>query len=234
MSALGKGLGGGLSGLAAVLGVLWQIGVIGGGNTAAPLTRDDLLAALSVPAPADAGTPAPAATQTVVVTRAETVVLSQPAPPAAKVAPPTAATFDGRRFDVEYPIGWIVDTAEVDKGGYEDTTIQHPGDPRIFLRVDVTPGDSDYEASAETVEGFLRDQPGYTRLDFSPSTLGGRPAVRWEFVVRESGSAMRKVAVFFADGAGNGFAVLTAAPAAEFGRWATLFDELRASVEPAS
>lgn len=225
-----KTLGGTLSGGAAILTALWQMGMLGGGGAEA-LTAEDVRGLLAVPTVSERTSPAAPRVETVVETVVVTPAPAEPAP--AEPEPASLEIFDGARFDVSFPSGWVVETAEEDKGAYEDTTIHHPGDRRVFLRVDVSDGTPDHEASAREVESLVARQPGYRRLDFSPTILSGRDATRWEFLVLEGGVQMRKVDVFFTDGAGDGVAVLTAAPASRFAAWETIFEQLRASVRPA-
>ena len=76
-----------------------------------------------------------------------TVTVSEPAPPPAPddtyaVSEPVpaeaqTATFSGTYFSVEYPTDWDVETAEVSKGAYLDTTIRNSLDPDAMLRIDV-------------------------------------------------------------------------------------------------
>ena len=141
--------------------------------------------------------------------------------------------FVGEYFSIRYPRGWQVETAEVSKGAYLDTTIRHPTSPSTYLRVDVTPGrGSDPAAHAKEVEGYLLRQETYRRLGLEPARLGGFGALRWDFDVVEAGVRLRKVDVFLTDARRNRIAVLTQAPAGDFQRLAPLFSRLRASLVP--
>jgi hypothetical protein len=141
------------------------------------------------------------------------------------------STFTGKHFSVAYPAGWRVETADAWNGTYLDTTIRSSRSRATYLRVDVIPGlhEADPTVHARRVEAYLRGQPGYAALAFRPTVLGRR-ALHWEFTVRESGVLLRKVDVFLTDAAGNGVAILTQAPAAEWNRHAGLFERLRASL----
>lgn len=147
--------------------------------------------------------------------------------------PSALPRFVGEYFSIRYPRGWRVETAEASKGAYLDTTIRHPTSPSTYLRVDVTPGrGADPAAHAREVEGYLRRQDSYRRIGLEPARLSGSPALRWDFDVVESGVRLRKVDVFLTDGGRNRIAVLTQAPAADFERYAPLFERLRASLVP--
>jgi hypothetical protein len=144
---------------------------------------------------------------------------------------PSYTTYSGAYFSVDYPDTWDVEAAEVRKGAYYDTTIRSLSDPDLMIRVDVTPrASADAFASANDVESYLAGQPGYRRLRFAPITFGGYDAVDWEFVVSEKGVQLHKQDTFFDDASGNGFAILTQAPANQFARWRAAFEQVRQSL----
>jgi hypothetical protein len=157
--------------------------------------------------------------------------VSRPKPPRVAGARFELTTFTGRHFSVAYPAGWRVETADAWNGTYLDTTIRSPRSQATYLRVNVIPGlgEADPARHARRIEAYLRGQPGYAALAFRPTVLGRR-ALLWEFTVRESGMLLRKVDVFLTDAAGNGVAILTQAPAAEWSRRTALFERLRASL----
>jgi hypothetical protein len=115
--------------------------------------------------------------------------------------------------------------------GY-DTTFVDPTDSTRMLRVDVNTGvgDADPLDQARPVIGAVRGSPGYSELDLSRETFDGYDAVHWEFVDRESGQLAHKEDEFFVDQNGDGFAVLTAASAADYPDLGDTFAELRASL----
>jgi hypothetical protein len=146
---------------------------------------------------------------------------------------PALPRFVGEYFSIRYPRGWRVETAETPKGAYLDTTIRHPRDPSTYVRVDVTPErGADPAEHAKEVEAYLLRQDTYRRIALAPTRLGGFDALRWDFDVVESGVRLRKVDVFLTDDGRNRIAVLTQAPASAFGRYAPLFERLRASLIP--
>lgn len=141
--------------------------------------------------------------------------------------------FVGEHFSIRYPSGWRIETAELSKGPYLDTTIRSPDSPSTYLRVDVTPErGTDPAVHAAEVEAYLKVQEGYSRRSLERTKHGRLPAVRWEFDVVEAGLGLRKVDVFLTDADGDRIAVLTQAPASEFARHARLFDLLRTSLVP--
>ena len=144
---------------------------------------------------------------------------------------PGVASFIGKYFAIDYPAGWDVETAEVSKGGYLDTTIRDPGDRSVLLRVDVIPNENqDPIVNAGRVRSAVSRQRGYRELEFSRMDLGGYAAVRWEFLVEEDGTRLHKVDVFLLNEAGDGIAVLTQAPEAKYYRWSEVFDGIRNSL----
>jgi hypothetical protein len=168
--------------------------------------------------------PAPGATRT------PARVVSKRPPAVAR--PSSLQTFDGNYFSVDYSGAWYVETDAADKGSYLDTTIRNPVNRDVMLRIDVTPGASigDPVVNARQVESALRRQPGYRLLDFSRTSFQGYPAVRWEFEVEEHGTLLRKVDVFFENANGDGFGVLTQAPASTFALWRRYFANTRTSL----
>lgn len=152
-------------------------------------------------------------------------------PPASGEPAADVATFDGDYFSIDYPAYWDVETAEASKGEYLDTTIRDPGDEKVMLRVDVTPGlVEDPAANARSLARALSRLPGYEELEFSRRDFGGYDAVWWEFLVEEDGVLVHKVDVFFTSDAGDQVAVLTQAPADVFDQWVDAFDAIRASL----
>lgn len=156
---------------------------------------------------------------------------SPPAEPAPAPAPTSdVSTFDGDYFAIDYPSSWTVETAEVSKGGYLDTTIRDPSDDATMLRVDVTPAATDdLVTAAGKVRSALSRASGYQELDFSPFDFQGYDAIRWEFLVDEDGVQLHKVDVFFMAG-GDEFAVLTQSRDSTFPDLSGLFDTIRSSL----
>ena len=141
--------------------------------------------------------------------------------------------FVGKHFAIDHPAGWRVETAEAPTGPYLDTTIRSASDRWVFLRVDITPGTGgDPAAHAAEVEGYLKPQRGYRRIELRRSKLGRFNAVYWEFTVVESGVRLRKVDVFLTDARANRVAVLTQAPASRHEAYTPLLERLRASFVP--
>src|SRR5438128_47501 len=122
-----------------------------------------------------------APTSTVTVTSpAETVTVSQPRryKPSASPTPPAPAlpasltTYAGSYFSIAHSSAWYVESGDVKHGSdpapYFDTTIENARNPKVLIRVDVTPNafTPDPVQSARTLEVGLRGQPEYRRLDF--------------------------------------------------------------------
>lgn len=140
-------------------------------------------------------------------------------------------TFVGRFFRISYPDTWMVASTDKNLGSYLDTTIIDPASPEVVARVDVTPhtGGTGYQ-HARMIEASLARQPGYQRLAWYATTIAGYRAWYWEFLVTEGGVSLHKVDVQFVDASGNGFGVLTQAPANQFGLEAKLLAAVRGTI----
>ena len=151
----------------------------------------------------------------------------EPAPDASDYA-----TYSGSHFNIFYPSYWDIETSDLDKGAYIDTTIRSPDDQSIMLRVDVTPEASsgDPLVEAQPVVQALRQAPGYRELDYGRIQFGGYDALYWEFLVDEDGVTLHKVDVIFVDEYGRAIAVLTQAPVSAWSQWTASFDEIRSSL----
>jgi len=137
------------------------------------------------------------------------------------------ASYTGKDFRIAYPKPWQVQAAERNLGSYTDTVIADPAQPLRLVRVDITDGRPSTEASSEQIEAALEKQPGYRRLAWRPTTIDGQSGLYWEFVVSENGVLLHKVDIFSTSPSGNGFAVLTQAPAGEWSAESALFTAIR-------
>jgi S1-C subfamily serine protease len=154
-------------------------------------------------------------------------------PTAPSTAPPALTSYNGSYFSLTYPSAWNVDAADESKGSYFDTTIRSDQDTDVMLRADVMPSQGgDPMTSARQVEADLSRQPGYREISFASTTFAGYNAVRWEFLVSESGVSLHKTDTFFTTNNGNQYAVLTQAPANSYTTWKPLLDPLAESLVP--
>jgi hypothetical protein len=156
-----------------------------------------------------------------------------PAPePEPKTESSDYTTFHGEYFEIAHPVDWYIDTAEVSKGSYLDTTIRDPADQDRMLRVDVTLDAStdDPVREAAPVVAALRRQSGYREIAYERTSFGDYDALYWEFEVIESGRLLHKVDLIFIDEYDQGVAILTQAPADEWAEWASSFAEIRDSL----
>lgn len=146
---------------------------------------------------------------------------------------PALRQFTGVDFSIGYPATFYVETNEVDKGSYEDTTLRKPGTDDTLVRVNFSAGDmSSGMDSAYQLEGSLTGSSGYRRIGITPTTLAGMPAARWEFLTTtDSGRTLRTVNILGHNAAG-GWGVLTRAPETGYAKWAPVFKRVRASFEP--
>jgi trypsin-like peptidase len=156
------------------------------------------------------------------------------APPPPSEPPPATAgmtPYDGSYFRILYPSSWIVRAAESPKGSYLDTTIASSDDDTVLVRVDVTPSPTtDLLTSARQVEEALARQRGYRELAFDRTSFMGYDAIRWEFLVDESGVSLHKTDTFFETGSGAQFAILTQAPTRDYASWIDLLEPIRSSL----
>ncbi len=154
--------------------------------------------------------------------------------------PSDMTTLNASDFSIEYPTGWNVEKQEVVPKGtnYRDTTIKRDiTDPHYVVRVDVLPG-GDPQTTVDQVVTDLRRKPGFREVSrrsgpfATPS--GTFDAVTLEFLLNhpDSGIPMRTVDVFFRDGRGRSFAVLTRAPESDYSAYAAIFARVRSSVAP--
>jgi S1-C subfamily serine protease len=153
-----------------------------------------------------------------------------PAPPTQTAASQTQV-YQGQAFSIVYPSTFLVTAAEEDKGGYYDTTIEGPTNSAFLIRVDesVPAAASSVDGASAPVINTLRREAGYREISLDHENFQGWDALRWEFEVPENGVLLHKVDLFFIDGSGNGWAILTQAPASVYSSVATAYDQLRAS-----
>ena len=149
------------------------------------------------------------------------------APAASATAPseplpnePRTEQFQGTSFSITYPAGFTIETAEVDKGAYTDTTIRSAADAATLLRIDMSPDtrEADPEVIAAPNVRSMSRQNRYRAIGFDTVTVAGFPAVRWEFVVREHGVLLHKLIWYFATDAQVGVALMAQAPATRWGK----------------
>ena len=151
--------------------------------------------------------------------------------------PPTRAPaleqFAGIDFSIGYPASFSVETNEVDKGGYEDTTFRKSGTEDTLVRVNFSAGDmSSGMDSAYQLEEGVASSAGYRRIGITPTTLAGMPAARWEFLTTtDSGRTLRTVNILGHNSAG-GWGLMTRAPETGYAKWAPVFKRVRASFDP--
>jgi serine/threonine protein kinase len=117
--------------------------------------------------------------------------------------PPESATYQGATYAADYPAGWTIVSDEDDKGAYTETKLQSPdGDATVVI--DRTPGSPvDPETAARGVERETAKTPGYVRISFGATDLGGRDGFQWVFELPSG----RRVD-FFTNAGGGRFAVL--------------------------
>jgi protein kinase-like protein len=129
--------------------------------------------------------------------------------PPATTPPPTTRTetYATGTYSAEYPAGWSIVEDDVDMGAYSETKFQSP-DAGAAVVIDRTAGAPlDPQTAAQGVEQDTAKTPGYSRISFDHTTLGGRPAFKWVFSLPSG----RRVD-FFTNAGGGRFAVLGSGP----------------------
>ncbi|MDX6573631.1 MAG: serine/threonine protein kinase, bacterial, partial [Gaiellales bacterium] len=152
----------------------------------------------------------PAATKetTVVVQQPAAAPSAEPTTPAETVtvpaAPPSAtAIYRAPTYAADYPGGWTIVSDYADKGAYTETKMQSR-DGGAAVLIDRTPGDpQDPQLEAEGVESQTARTPGYKRVSWGPTSLGGKAGWKWVFDLPSG----RRVDYFTNVGGGR-FAVL--------------------------
>jgi S1-C subfamily serine protease len=148
--------------------------------------------------------------------------------PAPTTTQTSVQSYDGANFSVDYPGGFAVTAAEVNKGTYYDTTIAN-GD--YLLRVDENPtgGSGGVDAAAAPVLKALRAESGYTEIGLTHTTFEGYPALRWEFEVPEGDVLLHKTDTFFIGDNGSEWAILAQAPASTWNQVSGAFGVIESS-----
>jgi hypothetical protein len=171
---------------------------------------------------------------------APTPTTTQPAEPSSPSQSSSEAsyltTYAGQAFSVSYPADWAMQTAEArQSGGYTDTTIVGAGNSSLLIRVDVKEHAeySNVVADARPIIASVQSQPGYRLISERTTTFDGLPAVRWEFLVDQSGVALHKVDLSVLTHNGAGVAILTQARATSWPHWKGHFAEIRNSLQVA-
>jgi serine/threonine protein kinase len=128
----------------------------------------------------------------------------------AKPVPPPFSHYSGAGYGIAYPAGWHIVEAERPIATFFRTEFASTdGQQRII--VDRSPGDAlTPRAKGLSVESATAPTPGYRRVAFFSTTLRGRQALVWEFVLTGQQRGAR-VDIFQHLG-GSGYAVLGEAP----------------------
>jgi hypothetical protein len=108
-------------------------------------------------------------------------------------------------YSLAYPGSWHVSRENQPVGSYRETVLESAtGAAKVAL--DYSPGETIGPASkASEVEAATSRTPGYRRISFGPTTINGRAAYAWEFIVANSDP--RRADLFITRPSG-GFALL--------------------------
>src|SRR5262249_16179763 len=125
---------------------------------------------------------------------------------ASRPAPLTHLTrFRTTGYSLAYPSGWHLSLRDQPVSSYRETVLESAtGAAKVAL--DYSPGETiDPASKASQVEAATSRTPGYRRISFGPTTIDGRAAFAWEFMVA-SGDPRR--ADLFLTTPSGGFALL--------------------------
>jgi hypothetical protein len=162
---------------------------------------------------------------------------SEPEPEAeAEPEPSSDTTFERSTFTFTLPASWKGE--DRDKPYYEDSgelsyvqSTWHPSyDPVTEMKVDYT---ENVDASAPRSAHDLREQyylgrSAYQEIDWSPATIGGHSAWRWEFIWLKR----HKVDYFVKSDCGIGYAVLGSTTLGNWDKYDGLFERATHTLEP--
>jgi serine/threonine protein kinase len=130
--------------------------------------------------------------------------------PTPKPGPPRFHRYRGPGYTIEYPAGWHIVEAEQPIATFFRTGFASPDGHRQII-VDRSPGETlTPHAKGVAVESATARTPGYRRVVFFSTTLGGRQALVWEFLLTGQPAGAR-VDIFQNLGR-SGYAVLGEAP----------------------
>jgi len=136
-------------------------------------------------------------------------------------------------FEGQVPDGWNWKTKDKTVSSIRTMNVwEDPADPLIDIQVDnqaaagVSPLDSALSVRDENSSSI----DGYSEVDIGPMSLAGRPAARWTFDALEDGQTIRKIDIFFTS-CDTDFAVVGAAPKADFAAYRKTFRAVAASID---
>jgi hypothetical protein len=129
--------------------------------------------------------------------------------PASPQHPPRAAAhlirYHAAGYSFGYPSGWQVAQRDQPVASYRRTVLES-ANGAAKVTVDYSPGEAtDPAAKASQVEAATSRTPGYQRISFGPTTVGGHAAFAWDFMVAD---ADPRRADLFVRAPSGGFALL--------------------------
>jgi hypothetical protein len=160
------------------------------------------------------------------------VIKIDTAAPATETAP-VLDRYEAPQFSLRYPRGWRISSHDTGAAGSSETTIASRGAPGVLVRVDVSRGTADAQATvAARALTAAALNPGYRKLALGVTSIAGFDGARWDYLVREHGVELHRTEVVFTDSRGNGYALVEQAPSAVFAHWQRTFDDVRESLLP--
>jgi hypothetical protein len=134
---------------------------------------------------------------------------------------------DRNGVSIVLPLGWA-DWRE-DERGWSYVVMR---DHRIRVRIEVTPNvrTDDPAVLANRARRIARRRPGYHQIRFLRETMNGEDTVRFDYLLRESGTKLRTESVFFVDLYGRGIGFFEQVPADGYPAWRHVFERMRGSL----
>jgi hypothetical protein len=131
-----------------------------------------------------------------------------PTPPAPDPAPaaPTLDSYSATYYTVNRPADWTTEQDDAQQsGGFLRSKWRDPGNSSTSVLIDAQEESASAQDKANEVRAATAQTGGYQEISFTPTTMNGVTAIRWEFVV----SGTHRVDYFVHDDScGVGVAVL--------------------------
>jgi hypothetical protein len=92
--------------------------------------------------------------------------------------------FSATYYSVERPSEWTTEhDDEAQSGGYVRSQWRDPAAPNTSVLIDAQEEDLSAQEKADEVRAATAQTPGYREIALTETTMGGVPAVKWEFEV---------------------------------------------------
>lgn len=174
----------------------------------------------SQPDAASASTTSTSATQTTTTSTGSTATPNTPA----------LTTYESQTYAIGYPTGWQTVSQDVSHGAYVESKWSAPGNPAVYLLIDqdTQPFSGTAEDGAVSVHSAVEQTAGYSELAWNPQSFSAGQGWVWQFT---TGTGKEEIDTFFTH-CDTGYAILGAAPIAQFSQYQRSFEVATASFQP--